>query len=102
PPPGSARTAGRIVIGLCPGGEGGSAQRWPLERWAEAAKLVADREQVHWGIFGTAAETDLGAQLASLIGGNCSDLTGRTTLAELAAHMRQCRVILTHDSGPLQ
>ncbi|HEX2746839.1 MAG TPA: glycosyltransferase family 9 protein [Verrucomicrobiales bacterium] len=101
-PSNAATTGDRIIIGLCPGGEHGTTQRWPLERWAEAAKLVAARERVHWMIFGTAAEAPLGAQLAGLIGGDCTDLTGKTTLAELAIRLRGCRAVVTHDSGPLQ
>jgi heptosyltransferase-2 len=98
----AAWSGGKVIVGLCPGGESGSAQRWPVERWAEAAKLLAERERIHWVIFGTAAETALGAQLSSLIGSDCTDLTSKTTLAELATRLRQCRVVISHDSGPLQ
>ena len=90
----------RTIIALCPGGENGPAQRWPLERWAEAAKLVAAQASVQLAIFGTAAETAIGAQLASLIGKNCTDLTGKTTLAQLAGHFQNCRAVVAHDSGP--
>lgn len=91
-----------VVIGLCPGGEHGSAQRWPVERWAEAAMIVAGRAAVRWIIFGTPAEAATGAQLAGLIGGNSTDLSGKTSLAELAAGLRRCRAVVAHDSGPLQ
>ena len=99
PLPGHAKPAGN-VIALFPGGEHGPAQRWPLERWAEAAKLVAASERVRFAIFGTAAECPEGARLASLIGTNCTDLTGKTTLEELAQHLRKCRAVVAHDSGP--
>ena len=99
PLPGYAPAA-RILIALCPGGEHGEAQRWPIERWAAAAKLVAAQAPVHFAIFGTAAEAPLGAQLTSLIGTNCTDLTGKTTLAQLASSLRKCRAVVAHDSGP--
>ncbi len=99
PLPGHTEPAGNLIA-LFPGGDHGPAQRWPLERWAEAAKLVAAREQVRFAIFGSAEECPEGAQLACLIGTNCTDLTGKTTLEELATHLRRCRAVVAHDSGP--
>lgn len=90
------------IIGLCPGGSFGESQRWPVERWAEAAKLVSSRAHVHWVILGSAEETDAGARLAGLIGAHCTDLTGKTSLPDLANTLRRCRAVVTHDSGPLQ
>ena len=98
--PDCAAAGERILIALCPGGEHGEAQRWPVDRWAEAAKLVAAALPVHWLIIGSAAESPLGTQLSTLIGSHCTDLTGKTTLAELATHLPQCRAIVAHDSGP--
>jgi len=93
----------QTVIGLCPGGGFGETQRWPLERWAEAAKLVtAAGARVHWVIFGSAAETETGAQLATLLGPGCTDLTGKTGLEAFVAALLRCRAVVTHDSGPLQ
>jgi heptosyltransferase II len=100
-PAGPVPQGAGVTIGLCPGGESGPAQRWPLESWADAAKLIAERCPVQWMIFGNAAEFKSGAQLSSLIGGDWTDLTGTTTLAQLAAHMCQCQAVIAHDSGPL-
>jgi heptosyltransferase-2 len=99
PLPGPAWQPGGFLA-LCPGGEHGPAQRWPLERWAEAAKLVASRTDAQFAIFGTAAETAEGGRLAALIGPACKDLTGKTTLEQLARYLRQCRAVVAHDSGP--
>ncbi len=86
-------------IALCPGGAHGPAQRWPLERWAEAARLVAEQSGAHFAVFGTAAEAGEGAALTALLGPNCKDLTGKTTLEQLARHFRRCRAVVAHDSG---
>lgn len=92
----------KVLIGLCPGGEHGAAQRWPLERWGEAVKQASADLNAHFVIFGTAAEAELGAKLVELAGkGRCTDLTGKTTLAELATRLRGCRVVFGHDSGPI-
>jgi heptosyltransferase-2 len=99
PLPGGEWTPGGFIA-LCPGGEHGPAQRWPIDRWAEAAKLVAEKTGMHFAVFGTAAEASTGAQLAALIGANCKDLTGKTTLEQLAQRFRQCRAVVAHDSGP--
>ncbi len=91
-----------LVIALCPGGDGGEAARWPAERWAEAANLVTDAGvPVTWVILGSPAEAALGAQIAGLLKGGVKDLTGKTTLTELAHELRQCTAVVAHDSGPL-
>jgi heptosyltransferase-2 len=43
----------------------------------------------------------MGAQLASLIGTSAENLAGQTTLDELAARLRQCRLLLTNDTGTM-
>jgi len=99
PLPGGEWTPGSFIA-LCPGGAHGPAQRWPVERWAEAAKLVAEKSGANFAVFGTAAEAAEGAKLTALLGANCKDLTGKTTLEQLARYFRQCRAVVAHDSGP--
>jgi heptosyltransferase II len=87
------------VAGLCPGAEYGPAKRWP--DFSLAAKQLSERHGVHWLIFGTAAERPLAAEILETLKNSGTDLTGRTSLLELAAQLRRCELLLTNDTGTM-
>lgn len=91
----------RVKIGLCPGAEYGPAKRWLPERFAETALALAAQRPVQWVLFGTAADAERGAQIASALGGNCVNRIGQTTLDELAAELAECALLLTNDTGTM-
>ena len=95
----SPRNAERNLLGLCPGAEYGPAKRWP--DFARAAKILADRHSLHWLIFGTAKEQELGSAVAAELGPSATDLTGKTSLAELMQQLRRCQLLLTNDTGTM-
>lgn len=98
PPPAPAP----LRIGICPGAEYGPAKRWPIERFAEAARQFAARTDVKYVLFGTKAERDVGQALeAAMEGLACENLIGRTSLAELIEALRVCHVLLTNDTGTM-
>jgi lipopolysaccharide heptosyltransferase II len=84
-------------IGLCPGAEYGPAKRWLPERFAEVAVQVGGE----WVLFGTAKDEEVGAQIAAVLGNGCLNLIGKTTLEELIDQLRQCRLLLTNDTGTM-
>ncbi len=93
---------GTLTLGLCPGAEYGSAKRYPAERYIEAAKKISAQVACRWVVFGTAAETALGETIATGIGAErCTNLAGKTTLPELFAQLRSCRLLLTNDTGTM-
>lgn len=104
PAPAGAAPDARPTVALFPGGAFGPTQRWPLEKWAAAAKAaLAAQPDIHFVICGTADEAAQNATLAAQLGNACTDLTGRTAdLTQLAAVLRRCRTVVCHDSGPLQ
>jgi heptosyltransferase-2 len=87
------------AVGLCPGAEYGPAKRWT--QFAEAAAAVNAKFGVHWLIFGTAREKNLGAEIAGQLGAAATDLTGRTSLRDLMEHLRRCCALLTNDTGTM-
>jgi len=95
PPPDEVR------IGLCPGAEYGAAKRWLPERFAEVVRTVSARRSCQWKIFGTAADSPGARTICATAQDGVEDLTGRTTLAELIAGLRQCRLLLTNDTGTM-
>lgn len=88
-------------IGLCPGAEYGPAKRWLPERFAEVASNVAAEQSVHWILFGTAADAEIGRAIAARLGESCTNLIGKTTLDQLVIELRRCRLLLTNDTGTM-
>ena len=91
----------KVLIGLNPGSVYGTAKRWLPERFAE----VADRAAAEHGgvvlIFGGQGEEELGAALAGKMTAPTLVLSGRTTVRRLMALIKQCRLFITNDTGPM-
>jgi heptosyltransferase-2 len=78
-----------LLLGLNPGAEYGPAKRWPAESFAAVAREVYRQHgNCAWLAFGTA-------------GGGVVNLAGKTSLRQLMALLKLCRVLLTNDSGPM-
>ena len=76
-------------------------KRWPPEHFARLLRQA----QAHFGgtaIFvGAADESDVSRKAAGAVDGPVCDLTGRTTLPQLAAVLAEADVMLANDTGPL-
>jgi heptosyltransferase-2 len=102
--------APRPLLALNPGAEYGPAKRWPLARFAAAAAEVQDRTGCRWVVVGGPGDAALAeavvADLRRQRGGGkapaaVSNLAGQTTLQDLCAVLKACRVLLTNDTGPM-
>ncbi len=92
------------TIAICPGAEYGSAKRWPVERFAEAALAVSDRHSCRWGVVGLAGESNLAEEIVKRLrsaGLDAENLCGKTTLKNLIDFLRKCRALLTNDTGTM-
>ena len=90
-----------IRIGLCPGAEYGQAKRWLPERFAEAAEKISAHSSIQWILFGTARDATAGEQIAAALGDHCMNRIGQTTLDQLIDELRECRLLLTNDTGTM-
>ena len=90
-----------IRIALSPGAEYGPAKRWLPERFAEAAAAVTARSPVQWILFGKKNDAPIGEQITSALGDSCVNRIGQTTLEQLIDELRQCRLLLTNDTGTM-
>jgi heptosyltransferase II len=90
-----------LKIGLCPGAEYGPAKRWLPQRFAEAAAKVTAQSSAQWVLLGTKNDGAIGAQIAAAIGDHCLNRIGQTTLEQLIDELRQCRLLLTNDTGTM-
>ena len=90
-----------IKIGLCPGAEYGPAKRWLPERFAEAAEKISAQSSVQWILFGTPRDATVGDQISAALGDHCVNRVGQTTLDQLIDELRECRLLLTNDTGTM-
>jgi len=90
-----------VRIGLCPGAEYGPAKRWLPERFAAAAEKVSAQSAVQWILFGTPRDATIGEQIAVALGDHCTNRIGQTTLDQLINELRECRLLLTNDTGTM-
>jgi len=93
--------AKKVLIGLNPGSVYGTAKRWLPERFAEVADRVAAEHGGVVLIFGGQGEEELGAALAGRMAAPTVVLSGRTTVRRLMALIKQCRLFITNDTGPM-
>jgi lipopolysaccharide heptosyltransferase II len=91
----------QTLIGLCPGAEYGPAKRWLPERFAEAAAKITAQSSARWVLLGTKNDAAIGEQIAAAIGDHCVNRIGQTTLDQLIVELRQCRLLLTNDTGTM-
>lgn len=96
-----------FIIGINPGSTYGSAKRWLPDRFAEVAKRLmrrleaAEGVQVAVVILGAKGEESLGKDIAAQLDGRSAVLSGATTIRELMAVVKRCRLLITNDTGPM-
>ncbi|MDH5543257.1 MAG: lipopolysaccharide heptosyltransferase II [Nitrospinota bacterium] len=95
------------AVGIPLGARFGPAKCWPEEKLKELIGLIRSRTKRVVVLFGTKAERVQATELVEFAktvspeNGAIIDLTGRTTIGEMAAVMRSCEWIVANDSGPL-
>ena len=92
------------LFGLNPGAEYGPAKRWPIEKFIAAAKEIQQRTNCAWITFGGSGDAALAGQIESAIRHSSfviRNLCGQTSLRELMALLKLCRVLLANDTGPM-
>lgn len=89
---------GAPTVAILPGTRWQTKQ-WPVTHFAALAKALAGyRVQVI--ILGGADDRAAGAAIRNIAARSVHDLTGRTSIAQSAAIMRRCALVVGNDSGP--
>ena len=92
------------IFGLNPGAEYGPAKRWPAEKFIVAARQIQEHTNGAFILFGGKNDAALTHQIEAAIQNPKSkvfNLAGKTSLRELMALLKNCRVLLTNDTGPM-
>lgn len=96
-----------LIIGINPGSTYGGAKRWLPDRFADVAKRLmrrferSERAHVVVVILGAKGEESLGKAIAAQLGGQAVVLSGETTIREVMAVVKRCRLLITNDTGPM-
>jgi ADP-heptose:LPS heptosyltransferase len=90
---------GMKIVAIHPGG-GGSAHRWPVERYCEVASYLAHSSDVQLIVTGNQGEADLCREVIDA-GGQAVNMCGKLSLVELAEAFRHCDLLVTNSTGPL-
>ena len=89
------------LIGMLPGAS--QPERcWPPEQFAQAALMLMEKHSCHFFFFGSAGEATLAKAITQRLPTTATTLLmGRTSLAVLAAHLKQLDLLITNDTGPM-
>jgi ADP-heptose:LPS heptosyltransferase len=88
------------VIGLICGSENNPEKRWPPAHWQTLIRqMAAARPAAHFRLFGTVNDRVVTAGVARGPAPMVEDLAGRTGLAEFAASLVECALLITNDTG---
>lgn len=97
-----APLAGTSIVAMHAGAKW-VTKRWPAERFAAVA-VGASKAGLGIVLVGTKSEQPLSKAIANAVravGGKLCDLTGKTTLKQLAAVLGQATAMVSNDSGPM-
>ncbi|HEY7984717.1 MAG TPA: lipopolysaccharide heptosyltransferase II [Ktedonobacterales bacterium] len=89
------------LVALHAGARNGLAKRWPTALWAELAARLARDLGARVALVGAPGDGEIAGEIAHAAGAGVVDLTGRTSLPELAALLARCDLLVSGDSGPL-
>ena len=92
---------GQVLVGINAGASPRWAtKRWPVEDFARLCDILAERK-VRPVLIGGKSDAETGAEITSLTKAKPVDLTGKTSIPELAALMKRLKCLVTSDSAPM-
>lgn len=97
---GSGGEERRPLLGICPAGKR-IDEGWPAERFAALGTRWIEHFAGGVVFVGGEADRRRGHDIATRIEGPTVNLCGRLTVRESAILLRCCRVLATHDTGPM-
>jgi lipopolysaccharide heptosyltransferase II len=96
---GARRGAWRCAV--APGASYGAAKCWPPERFAALADRLVSECNADVILFGTPAEKDIAARIASAMTRRVISLVGHTSMHDLPALLSACSAFIGNDSGAM-
>jgi heptosyltransferase-2 len=63
--------------------------------------LISEKQPVQWILFGTKKDAAIGKKICDSLGDHCTNRIGQTTIEQLINELRECRLLLTNDTGTM-
>lgn len=76
-------------------------KQWPFENFRELVRRLTEELGLRVVIIGGRQESAIPSQDYAAPGENIINLVGKTTLTELAAVLKHCKLLISCDSGPV-
>lgn len=76
-------------------------KQWPVENFLELSLKITKELNIPVIIIGGKNESEESQRYFSGLNGNITDTTGKTSLKELAVLLKNCRLLISGDSGPV-
>ena len=76
-------------------------KQWPLESFRELTKKLLQYPDLRVIIVGRREEAVKSSETFGYLSAGALDLTGKTTLLQLAAVLKRCKLLISGDSGPI-
>ncbi len=90
-----------FLIALAPGAAW-AYRRWPADRFVELGRWLQDNYGATILIFAAKGEQDIAGQIERELQGRLTiNLAGKTSLLEMAAILKHCKLFIGNDSGPM-
>jgi ADP-heptose:LPS heptosyltransferase len=92
---------GERFMMLVPGTGPPAERKWPTSRWASLAERVVNETAFEVVLCGGEDEGPVAREVMQRCGQAVSDLTGKTTIEQLAGVIAQAMVVVGSDTGPV-
>lgn len=90
------------LVALNPGANYGSAKQWPEERYCELAGQLIERSNASLVLVGGPGDHSVCDRIFHLVESDrIIDLSGRTSIPELAAVLERCSFAVSNDTGAM-
>ena len=77
-----------------------SHKLWPTDRYVEVCHELRRRYGCCFIAIGAQTDSEMGARIKEEFDADCLDMTGRTSVIQLAALLSNCNLFVGSDSGP--
>lgn len=91
---------GDILVAINPGASCAS-KRWGVEKFAEVANGLVDKHNARVAVISGNVDKAFGDKLSALITRGAINLSGKTSIGDVASLLRRCRLFISNDSGPV-
>ena len=89
-----------ILIAINPGASCAS-KRWGVESFADVANGLVEKYGAKVAIISGNVDKQFGDALAALIAKGVINLSGKTSIGDVASILKRCKLFISNDSGPV-